>query len=128
MIAASTQLNNLLYNKSYRVTSIARYYYYDATSYSAAYWIAYAEFDDITQPGTLSGPRYTNSAGNIYTADLKGGGTSNLRDYGSSVPLRPTIDVYNHNTRPLGSQPFSQVREVKFPYKNNQICPISTSC
>ncbi|MDY7014289.1 MAG: hypothetical protein SVX43_11955 [Cyanobacteriota bacterium] len=116
LIAASPQLNNLLYNFTYRVTSIARYYVVTSPDYDAAYSQGWTEFYNIIEPNSLQPPRWSLTAGWIYTANLKGGGSSNLREYGASLPLRPTIDLFNHNTPPLNGQPFSQVREVKFPY------------
>jgi hypothetical protein len=126
LIAASSQLNNLLYNLTYSVTSIARYYRVQGENYEDAYFKAYLTFYNIIGNNSPS-YTWTTQAGAIYTANLIGGGTTNLRDYGSSVPLMPTIDILNHNTPPLGSQPFSQVREIKFPYKTqNNYCPAST--
>lgn len=72
---------------------------------SAWWWFVYI----TTEP--IRGPRYTINAGWIYDADLKGGGTANIREYGSSG-LYPTIDTLNHGT--IGINAF--VREVKFKY------------
>jgi len=127
LIAASAQLNNLLYNLTYRVTSIARYYKFTYPNYDAAYYQAWLEFNNIVDPNSLQEPRWSTSAGWIYTANLIGGGTSNIREYGSSLPIMSTIDLFNHNTPPLGSQTFSQVQEVKFPYDGPRACPVSTT-
>lgn len=127
LIAASPQLNNLLYNLSYRVTSIARYYSVPARDFDQAYYIAYQEFYKIIDPNTIGSPIWSNTAGWIYTASLRGGGTSNLRQYGASIPLMPTIDILNHNTPSFAGQTFSQVREVKFPYNAPLYCPASTT-
>lgn len=127
LIAASPQLNNLLYNLTYKVTSIARYYTIQSENYDQAYYVAWAEFYKIVNSDTIGNPSWSASAGWIYTGNLLGGGTSNLRQYGSSTPIMPTIDIFNHNTAPLGGQTFAQVREVKFPYKASLFCPVSTS-
>jgi len=47
----------------------------------------------------------------VYAADLIGGGTANIREYGSSG-LWPTIDTLNHYT----ISPNGFVKEVKFKY------------
>ena len=60
-------------------------------------------------------------------ANLKGGGTANLREYGSSIQTEPTVDILNHYTATLNGQTFSQVREVKFPYIKSLFCPASTT-
>lgn len=127
LIAASPQLNNLLYNLTYKVTSIARYYTIQSENYDQAYYVAWAEFYKIVNSDTIGNPLWSTSAGWVYTGNLRGGGTSNLRQYGSSIPVMPTIDIFNHNTAPLGGQTFVQVREVKFPYKAPLFCPISSS-
>lgn len=127
LIAASPQLDNLLYNMTYRVTSIARYYKYKAQNFDQAYTFAWSEFYKIIDPNSLSDPIWTNSAGWIYAARLKGGGSASIREYGSSTPLMPTIDIQYHYTAPLGSQTFYQIREVKFPFYGNDYCPASTS-
>ncbi len=79
-------------------------------NYDHAYTSAWWWFNYITT-GPLRGPRFTIYAGWIYDADLKGGGTANIREYGSSG-LWPTIDTLNHGT--FGINAF--VREVKFKY------------
>jgi hypothetical protein len=127
LLAASTQLNNLLYNKTYRVTSIARYYTLQSPSYDAAYYVAWQEFNNIISLSSLQEPRWSTTAGWVYTANLIGGGTANIREYGASSPIMPTIDIIGHNTQPLNGQSFSQVREIKFPYSGSRSCPVSTS-
>lgn len=114
-------------NGFYRVTSLARYYTVESPSYDAAYYIAWQEFNYIIDPNSLQAPRWSTTAGWIYTANLIGGGTSNVREYGRSTPIMPTIDLFNHNTPPLNGQSFSQVNEVKFPYRGSRACPVSTT-
>ncbi|PIG93823.1 hypothetical protein [Gloeocapsopsis sp. IPPAS B-1203] len=78
-------------------------------------------------PNSLPAPRWSTTAGWIYTANLIGGGTSNVREYGRSTPIMPTIDLFNHNTPASNGQSFSQVNEVKFPYRAPRACPVSTT-
>jgi hypothetical protein len=126
LLAASPQLSNLLYNMSISATGIAREYKIVGRDYTQAYFLAYGEFYKIVGTNPVAS-RWTNTTGAIYTANLIGGGTANLRDYGASLPLKPTIDIQNHNTPSLGGQSFSQIREVKFPYATqNNFCTVST--
>ncbi len=127
LIAASTQLNNLLYNSTYRYNNTVRYYKITAPDHSAAYATAWYEFNNIIDIPSLKPPAYTTIAGWVYTGNLKGGGTANLREYGSSIQTEPTIDILNHYTATLNGQTFSQVREVKFPYIKPLVCPASTT-
>lgn len=107
LIAASTQLNNLLYNFTYRYNSTVRYYKIPAPDHSAAYSTAWYEFNNIIDPSSVRPPAYTTIAGWVYTANLKGGGTANLREYGSSIQTEPTINILNHYTATLNGQTFS---------------------
>jgi hypothetical protein len=126
LLAASTQLSNLLYNMSISATGIAREYKIVGKDYTQAYFLAYGEFYNIVGTNPVAS-RWTNTTGAIYTGNLIGGGTANLKDYGASLPLKPTIDIQNHNTPSLGAQSFSQIREVKFPYATqNNFCNVST--
>ncbi|OKH20026.1 hypothetical protein [[Limnothrix rosea] IAM M-220] len=127
LIAASTQLDNLLYNFTFRYNNTVRYYKIPSPDHYAAYTLAWLEFSNIAQVSTISPPIYSPSAGFIYTARLKGVGTTNLREYGSSPQTEPTIDILNHYTRTLNGQTFDQVREVKFPYTKPLFCPVSTT-
>ena len=86
---------------------------------------SWSEFVKIVDENTLK-PLWSTQAGWIYTANLKGGGTGNNRQYGKTLPIMPTIDLLNHNTPPLNGQPFAQVNEVKFPY-TQPVCPAATS-
>lgn len=126
-IAASTQLSNLLYNMTVRFNGNVRYYKFTAADYDQAYTYSWSEFVNIVDTNTIA-PLWSPSAGAIYTANLKGGGTANNRQYGSTIPLTPTIDLLRHNTPPLNGQPFAQVNEVKFPYTKPFCAAATTSC
>lgn len=116
IIATSPELNNLLYNLTYKVTGIARYYKTSGYDWVAAYDLAWWQFSKISDNWTIVGGFWSPTAGYYYTSALKGGGTSSLREYGVSVPPMPTIEIKNHKTLPLNGQDFSVIKEVKFPY------------
>jgi hypothetical protein len=129
LIAASPQLDNLLYNFSFKYSNIVCYYKVPSPDHYAAYTLAWLEFSNVAEASSIVPPVFTPTAGWIYTAKLKGGGNVNLREYGSSPQTEPTIDLLNHYTRTLGGQVFSLVKEVKFPYKKPLFCPVSaTGC
>jgi len=67
LIAASTQLNNLLFNSTYRYNSPVRYYKITAPDYSAAYTTPWSEFNNIIDTYSLKPPAYTTLAGWVYT-------------------------------------------------------------
>ncbi|NCJ08601.1 hypothetical protein GS597_19220 [Synechococcales cyanobacterium C] len=127
LIAASPQLDNLLYNFSFKYSNTIRYYKVTSPDHYAAYTLAWLEFSNVAESSSIAPPVFTPTAGWIYTAKLKGGGNANLREYGSSPQTEPTIDLLNHYTRTLGGQVFSLVKEVKFPYKKPLFCPVSTT-
>jgi len=127
LIAASPQLDNLLYNFSFKYSNTVRYYKVTSPDHYAAYYLAWLEFNNVVETSSISSPVFSPAAGWIYTAILKGGGNANVREYGSSPQTEPTIDVLNHYTRTLNGQVFSLVKEVKFPYKEPLFCPVSTT-
>jgi len=109
LIAWSDELN-LLFDatvfSTYRVKEMRGHY-----NYSDAYSNAWDWFYYITVPYTITGAYYSDSTGYRYQANLKGGGTANIRERGTSGNF-PTIDTYNHGTYGVNGA----VTEIKFKY------------
>jgi hypothetical protein len=119
LIAASPQLNDILYNYTVQspTSTQVRHYSIRAYGYSDAYSTAWYVFNLIVVPSSVQFATYTPTAGHIYTGILIGGGTANIRERGTSGPF-PTLDILQHNTPPHPSTRvnMAQVREIKFMY------------
>lgn len=112
LIAAGRELNVLLGRGiiDNPPTSTVMRYYQQAADYTAAYNSANGWFTYITIPSTLVYRGFNPVVGNIYEAQLRGGGRARLRNYGSSGPW-PTIDLEGHFT-PI----YERIKEFKFKY------------
>lgn len=126
-LTASSQLNNLLYNKTIRSTSFVRLFSVPAQTYWAAYYVGWDEYNRIIDKNTLSPAVNSPTAGWLYIANLIGGGRGSYRQFSSSRPIMPTIEIFEHYTPPLNGQSFSQVKEIKFPYLDQNSCPVAST-
>ena len=112
LIAAGRELNVLLGRGiiDNPPTSTVMRYYTQYADYRSAYNAENSWFTYITLPSTLVYRGFNPIVGNIYEAQLRGGGRARLRNYGSSGPW-PTIDLEGHNT-PI----YERIKEFKFKY------------
>lgn len=127
LIAASPELTTILQQSIPGNSSRVRVINGGLRNYDQAYTRAWLDFSRIIDQSTLRFAGTTPSAGRIYTANLKGGGTGNIREGGSSGPI-PTIDIRNHNTPGIASNgvPLSRIIEIKYIY-SRPFCPVATS-